>query len=220
MMTVKTIPPARPRGRPRKVDRNELVARLRRTFLLRGYSGASIERLARSAGVERASLYRFFGGKRAMYLAAYERTAGELTSALAEAISDARIDCALARFFEAARRFFTGDNGHGCFAIGTALTEAPTETSIREALQASIRQADALLERRFRKAVNDGQLGPHERPDQLAIMASTALHGLAVRVRAGLTEKELHAFVDAALAVMLAGKQQQAPRVGGENPCR
>ncbi len=52
---------------PSKVNENQLLDRLTGVFRLHGYEGASLSRIAKATGLQRASLYfRFPGGKEEM----------------------------------------------------------------------------------------------------------------------------------------------------------
>src|SRR3954452_18420218 len=61
-------------------------------FSLRGYHASSIDDIAREAGVSKALIYEHFVSKQDLYAELLEQHAGELFSALAEAISEAGRD--------------------------------------------------------------------------------------------------------------------------------
>ncbi len=60
----------------------------------RGYHAASIDDIAREAGVSKALIYEHFASKQDLYALLLEQQAGQLVSALAEAISEAGRDAA------------------------------------------------------------------------------------------------------------------------------
>lgn len=57
-------------GRPRGFDENVAIAAAASVFARRGYEGTAINDLVTATGVHRASLYKAFGSKRGLYLAA------------------------------------------------------------------------------------------------------------------------------------------------------
>jgi AcrR family transcriptional regulator len=61
-------------------------------FAKRGYHASSIDDIAREAGVSKALIYEHFTSKQDLYAELLEQHAGELFSALAEAISEAGRD--------------------------------------------------------------------------------------------------------------------------------
>jgi AcrR family transcriptional regulator len=58
-------------------------------FAQRGYHGSSIDDIAREGGVSKALIYEHFASKADLYAELLEDQAGQLFSALAEAISEA-----------------------------------------------------------------------------------------------------------------------------------
>ena len=80
-------------------------------FSLRGYHASSIDDIAREAGVSKALIYEHFVSKQDLYAELLEQHAGELFSALAEAISEAGRDASvrLAVGFDAFYRFVEQD---------------------------------------------------------------------------------------------------------------
>jgi AcrR family transcriptional regulator len=63
-----------------------------KVFAKRGYHASSIDDIAREAGVSKALIYEHFTSKQDLYAELLEQHAGELFSALAEAISEAGRD--------------------------------------------------------------------------------------------------------------------------------
>ncbi|MBF6439028.1 TetR/AcrR family transcriptional regulator [Nocardia cyriacigeorgica] len=57
-------------GRPRGFDEDEVIAVAARLFAERAYDGVSVDDLVNRLGVHRNSLYKVFGSKRGLYLAA------------------------------------------------------------------------------------------------------------------------------------------------------
>lgn len=70
----------------RKVPRNERMAQILtvagRVFAQRGFHSSSMEEIARGAGVTKPLLYRYFGSKDALYIAAIEQVGQYLTHGL------------------------------------------------------------------------------------------------------------------------------------------
>ena len=84
-MTERTIN-GHPHGRvPRAVREEQLLEVAERVFAEQGYQGASIEDIARAAGVTRPVIYDHFGSKENIYLACVRRARGELERLFDEA---------------------------------------------------------------------------------------------------------------------------------------
>lgn len=99
--------------------------------------------------------------------------------------------------------YFSGDSqARGCFAIGTATTEAVEDAEIREALSGLISKLDADLETRLRAAINSGELKDDVDPVALAALASAMLYSIAIRARAGKSRAELTQLARHAVSVI------------------
>jgi TetR/AcrR family transcriptional repressor of nem operon len=59
-------------SRPREFDPNDTLDRVMHVFWRRGYTATSIDDIVREVGVNRASLYKTFGDKHALFVAALE----------------------------------------------------------------------------------------------------------------------------------------------------
>ncbi len=62
-------PPGRPRNLPVEEQRRVILEGAREVFAIHGFRGATIERVARTAGVARPAVYEHFGGKEELWVA-------------------------------------------------------------------------------------------------------------------------------------------------------
>ncbi|MBW4718047.1 TetR/AcrR family transcriptional regulator [Saccharothrix obliqua] len=76
-------------GRPRGFDEAEVVRAAAALFADRVYDGVSVDDLVGHLGVHRNSLYKTFGSKRGLYLAALRRHLDDDVRPLAEAVAAA-----------------------------------------------------------------------------------------------------------------------------------
>ncbi|MEV4147203.1 helix-turn-helix domain-containing protein [Amycolatopsis sp. NPDC049691] len=76
-------------GRQRTFDEDEVVRAAVGLFGGRAYDGVSVDDLVTHLGVHRNSLYKTFGSKRGLYLAALRRHLGDDVRPLAEALAAA-----------------------------------------------------------------------------------------------------------------------------------
>jgi AcrR family transcriptional regulator len=74
---------------PRPVREQQLLDVAEEQFALHGYTGASIEEIARIAGVTRPIVYDHFGDKEGVYLACLRRARAELEEMILEATGGA-----------------------------------------------------------------------------------------------------------------------------------
>ena len=123
-----------------------------------------------------------------------------------EALTDTTLPLrdALMRFYEGQLSiYFSGDGQpRGCFAIGTATTEAVEDAEIREVLSERLSRLDADLETRLRTAIDSGELKADVDAAALAVLASSLLHSISIRARAGKSREELTELARNAVGVM------------------
>ncbi len=99
--------------------------------------------------------------------------------------------------------YFSGDGRpRGCFAIGTATTEAVEDAEIRSALADGLRTLDADFEARLRVARETGALKGDADPAALAVVAAATLHTIAIRARVGVPRAELRELARRAVSVI------------------
>jgi AcrR family transcriptional regulator len=71
---------------PREVRERQIVELAEQLFSERGYQGASMDELARRAGVTKPVVYELFGSKDGLFRACLERSAERLAKLVAEAV--------------------------------------------------------------------------------------------------------------------------------------
>jgi AcrR family transcriptional regulator len=194
------------RGRPRAYDPQMALQQALGVFWNTGYSGASLDSIASAAGMNRPSLYAAFGDKHALYIKALDQYWETAHSAMRAALVDSSLtlEQALNSFYEGQLAiYFSGDGQpRGCFAIGTATTEAVEDPQIRDLLAARLGQLDADLEARLQTAIDTGELKPGTDPATLAVLASSLLHSISIRARAGKSREQLTGLVRNAVSVI------------------
>lgn len=177
---------AKPRGRPRGFDADEVLVKARAVFWNLGYAATSLDDLAAATGVNRPSLYAAFGDKHSLYMLALERTrVGAVAGMRAMLGREGPLREVLAGLFEAAiLGYVDGDTPQrGCFIVGTAVTQAVDDPDARALLNAFIADEDEMF--RARCAQGGNELAPGMTPDAAALVATAALQSLAIRARAG-----------------------------------
>lgn len=199
---------AKGRGRPRAYDPDTALQQALGVFWNTGYSGASLDSIASAAGMNRPSLYAAFGDKHALYIKALDQYWDTAHAAMQDALNDHRLTLtqALNGFYEGQLAiYFSGDGQpRGCFAIGTATTEAVEDAQIRDVLSARLSQLDADLEARLQAAIEAGELKPGRDLAALAVLASSLLHSISIRARAGQSRDALAAMARNAVNVICA----------------
>ncbi|MCU7248013.1 TetR/AcrR family transcriptional regulator [Pseudomonas koreensis] len=194
------------RGRPRAYDPQTALQQALGVFWNTGYSAASLDSIASAAGMNRPSLYAAFGDKHALYIKALDQYWETAHAAMQAALKDSSLtlEQALSAFYEGQLAiYFSGDGQpRGCFAIGTATTEAVEDPEIRQVLSLRLSQLDADLQTRLQLAIDAGELKADADLAALAVLASSLLHSISIRARAGKSREELAALARSAVSVI------------------
>lgn len=189
------------RGRPRRYERDSALNDAMSAFWERGYSGTSLDMLGTAMGMNRPSLYAAFGDKRALYLSVLERYAAGGLAAMHNALASGHsLRAALMNVYEASLNLYFANEGgsaQGCFLIGTAATEAQANEDVRHRLRAALMGFDTEFEARILQAQTEGEISSTLNPNLLAQIASSILHSLAVRSRAGDSKESLRLLASA-----------------------
>lgn len=200
-----TSPGPRRRGRPRSYDPDTALARATAAFWRRGYAGTSLDEVSGATGMNRPSLYAAFGDKRALYLQALDAYWEQAYAGMRDALGgDRSLAEAMMEVYRRALAIYIPGKGRprGCFAIGTATTEAMEDRRVRAAFAKGLCALDALFEARIRAARERGELGADADPAALAALASATLYFLAIRARAGGRRADLEQMARKAVSVI------------------
>jgi AcrR family transcriptional regulator len=176
---------------------------MQRKLWTTGLSGASIESIARSAGLNRPSLAAAFGDKNTIYARTASQYAAMMDERLGEALDNEDLEAALLNVFDAAIDIYTADGPDGCFVICTAPAEAPTNPVCRNILDQSLNAIDALFRKRLERERKRIQASPSDL-SVLAAQLGATLHTLALRARAGWTRDRLRRLASGAVGQLLA----------------
>ena len=202
-MVQKTQP--RPRGRPRAYDRQQALAQARDAFWQAGFAATSMDDLSAATGMNRPSLYAAFGDKQRLYLELLERYTSTANQAIAvEFALKQPLARTLTRFYRYALALYLPEAGtpRGCFLTGTAVSEAAANPQVREKLLAGLSGFTRALERRLRRARDEGEIDAQADPAALADIASAVLHSVAIRARAGDSRAALNATIKTAVGLI------------------
>ena len=122
-------------ARPREFDIDEALEAAMQTFWLKGYTATSMADLMQAMGLQKGSIYKAFGSKHALFLAAlrsYLRGAlSSLKSRMAQA--DTPLE-AIQLFLHSAVRTCAMNPDKGCFALNSVIELLPNDNESRQCL--------------------------------------------------------------------------------------
>ncbi len=179
-------------GRPKNFEPDVAIAAAKEVFWLQGYEGTSLHDIERVTGLAKQSLYREFGDKRGIYLAAlrhYEQHEAAEAGRLLDGHATAKD--AFAALFAAVIAEAKGSERRGCFLCNAGADRTMIDPAISKAVSEAMQRLIMTFARKI------GEVGPSY-PSAGALTASYI--GLRILVRAGATLSVLEAAVDALLA--------------------
>ncbi|MDX3692315.1 TetR/AcrR family transcriptional regulator [Streptomyces europaeiscabiei] len=163
-------------GRPRAFDEAEVIRAAASLFAGRAYDGISVDDLVAHLGVHRNSLYKVFGSKRGLYLAALRwHLEHQVRPLLAEV--GAAPDPA-----QALRDMLAADDGNPDLdlLLLAAVERAPVDPEVAEEVARTMRDFDAAMDLALRGTAIAGGA-----PAELAYTLTATILGLRIRARTG-----------------------------------
>ena len=184
------------RGRPRGFDAEEVLDRVRRVFMDKGFAGASLDELSEAAGLNRPSLYAAFGDKEQLYIHTLRFYGARSVAGLDEILAGkGPIEKRLGQVYRAAIELYTAPpRAAGCMIVGTAAVESLTHPKIAAVAAELLDAIEKSFERAFADAVAARELAAEPTPAARARMAGAVLDTLAIRARIGAKPSILKGF--------------------------
>jgi len=196
----------RPRnpGRPREFDMDMTVESAVRIFRERGYHATSVSDLCAATGLTAGSIYKAFGDKRALFLAALDRyveTRNAELAQLLEAQPTGRDKIrAVLRFYAEAS---CGEEGRrGCLVVSSAIALATFDEEMAAQVEAAMQRSEDMLRRLLRQGKRDGSISSDIHEQAMARSLLALLHGFRSIGKSGRTRNEMLTAADEALRLL------------------
>lgn len=183
MTTNISKPQAKPRGRPRRFDPEEAVAKAQHLFHARGYDAVSVADVIEVLGINPPSFYAAFGSKAGLYSRILDHWASTGAIPLADILRpDRPVAEALAELLEEAARSYASDTGEtGCLVL------EGTRCNDREA-----REAALAFNLGAETVIRDYIAARHPaEAERLTDYVSTTMSGLSAKARSGHSLEQL-----------------------------
>lgn len=163
-----------------------------RVFWRKGYEATSLTDLLAATGLSKSSLYATFGGKRELFLAAFDAYRQERGHDAYQILQQQPARRAIGAFFHS---LFVEVNATepmlGCMSINQAVELAPHDPAVRERVIQDLQLIEQVLTQALERGQQDGSIASLRPARELAKLLVLAFPGLQVMARAGYHRLEL-----------------------------
>jgi TetR/AcrR family transcriptional repressor of nem operon len=167
------------RGRPREFDETEALEAAMRAFWRRGYAATSVDDLMEATGLARQSLYRTFGGKRALFLRAVDYYGQNVTGQVIEGINTAATPLAGVRAaLKVQERMSRQPAPAGCLLSNSFGQFLQEDEDVREVLLRNFERLVRALQSAIRRAQDQGEVDPAVDARAVARTLACTINGL------------------------------------------
>ncbi|ANN65194.1 TetR/AcrR family transcriptional regulator [Bordetella bronchialis] len=190
-------------GRPREFDLDEAARDAMDVFWDRGYEGASLPDLIEGTGLSRGSLYKAFGDKKGLLLAALDQYMAAGLKATADLLSQpgsakAAIRASLMRY----AALSAGDAGRrGCLVVAMAAEMAAHDAEIAERTGRMFRRLQQLYAGAIVRGQASGEI-PEGDEQAMARVLVCQIQGMRVLGKTGVPEADMIAVVDNTMRIL------------------
>lgn len=192
------------RGRPREFDMNTALDEALRVFSERGYHAASISELTDAMGLTAGSVYKAFGDKRGIFLAAFDRyrqvRQQRIESCLAEAANGYAKLFALTAFFAESSCGETGRRG--CLVVGSATELALFDEEVAGRVATAFNFDERRLLDLIRLGQADGSIPQHVDAETAACTMLCLTKGMRIIGKTGPKRERMLSVAEAAMKLL------------------
>ncbi|MBB2753535.1 UNVERIFIED_ORG: AcrR family transcriptional regulator [Rhizobium aethiopicum] len=194
----------RSRGRPREFDAEAALDAALRVFSERGYHAASISELTEAMGLAAGSVYKAFGDKRGIFLAAFDRYRAVRRGMLGAELD--RVETGRDKL-RALVIFFAGSSHgqigrQGCLVVGSAGDLALFDEEAAERVAAAFATDETLLADLIRLGQADGSISADLDISATALALLCLTKGMRVIGKTERSGEEMAAAAEAAMKLV------------------
>lgn len=190
----------RPAGRPRVVEREEVLRRAKDLFWSLGYQRASLPEIERATGLQRGSLYALFSDKRELFLAALDLYGREALALMDATMPPGAARADILAWIRAHAARAHGPAGvRGCFLVETTVEMGPHDQVIADRAAAIF----AAMLKRLETAIAGASDTQTRDPAAVARTVLASLEGLRVLGKAGQSEKDVAGAIEAMSGMLI-----------------
>lgn len=184
-------------------DSNEALHQAMKVFWHKGYEATSVTDLLKATGLSKSSLYATFGGKRDLFLAAFDSYRDARKQEARDVLSQSPARKAIEQFY---RLILEGakveEFSNGCMSINQAVEMAPHDEDVRVRVKQDFQFMEKALAQTIERGRDDGSIKSHKGARALARILVVAFPGLQVMTRAKCNQERLDEALDLILSLL------------------
>jgi len=190
--------------RTKQFSEEEVLQKAVELFWRKGYSATSIQDLVNYLGINRASLYDAFGGKKQLFDKAYKSYKKTNINFLANFLSkQSNVKKGLLNLFEFpinASNF--QESTRGCFTVNTTTEMIPEDALIHELLIENKNEVEVVFYGFLKKGVERGEISPEKDLVKIASFLYMMLNGIMVIGKVNPDKHYLLSIVETSLSIL------------------
>lgn len=190
--------------RSKQFDKDAVLEKAKQLFWKQGYHATSIQNLVEHLGINRASLYDTFGGKKQLYETSFQSYREENIQFLKERLAGFdKIKAGLRKFFRA--RILDNINDperKGCFVINCTMEYLPHHQEIMSALMDNKQAFQNIMMETLQRGKDCGEFDQSMNVEEVATYLFTFFNGLQIIGKVKQNKKELFQTLDIGLKIL------------------
>lgn len=207
-------------GRPRSFDQDLVLRQVMNAFWTHGYDATTMQQLERATGLHKGSLYKAFGDKHDLFIAALTRYLDDVYRAKQAAIEMApdpltglhdalavmcvvepvgEDDDTVGRSAAPDAEQGPATRYRGCFGLTSLMDRVPEDNVVEELLTANRDRELALFTTCIERGQNDGEISGRYPPAFMAQLLFTFLAGISATLKTPMPAAQPEELIDAFL---------------------
>lgn len=190
--------------RAKLFDKNEVLEKAMHLFWQKGYYATSVQDLVNHLGINRASLYDTFGGKKELFdkvFFLYRDTSSKGLISFFD--TQENIKKGLHKLFlRAIEESKTDRNNKGCFVVNTTIEFIPNDSEMNQVLHDNKKKFEKIFHDYLKLGVQRNQISPHKNLKVIASLLYTFYSGLRVVTKVNFNKKQSVDSVDEILSLL------------------
>ncbi|MEN0048710.1 MAG: TetR/AcrR family transcriptional regulator [Bacteroidota bacterium] len=185
-------------------DEAEVLEKAMNLFWTKGFYATSIQDLVNYLGINRASLYDTYGGKKKLFERAFTHYRDGNTNIIKQILStQPNIKVGFKKLFELAIQQSCSDSeSKGCLVVNTTIEFIPNEKDFLPLISDNKKQFEQIFYEYLELGVKKGQISKNKNLEAIATLLFTFYNGLKVVTKVDFDVKVFSESVDSLLSIL------------------